>query len=377
MNVTLPSTTPRSGAVSHAEAIERWLLSDEVVLREPPGVAGGIINYREADGQWDGVYPEICGYYLQFAAHAAADAHGTRHREVAARVIAFLDSEGKTGAPLTLYRREAELGAVDWRNRCLFSFDLAIILRGLDAAETRWPGIVPPDVMRRYLTSVAFITENGRLASHNLVPGGPAVTVPVKWSTTLDVHHVKSAAALAGLAGADLSSVAQHTADDEAAALEREGQTRMRELHPFLYSIEGWLTLWAQTSEAIYLRRASASFAMLCQEFDPATGDLPAFAGRHEVPVRADVLAQALRAGLILEAAAQLGSPTGEVWRAMAPRLHANLEARISATGGVEFDAVRRDRNTWASMFAWQAFRFWDQAQTRSLDVKAAAASLI
>lgn len=378
MTIVLPQSAPCADTVSHAAAIEQWLLSDEVVLRGPAGMAGGIINYREADGHWDGVYPEICGYYLQFAAHAAAaGAHGTRHREVAAQVIAFLDAKGKTAAPHTLYRRLAELGAADWRNRCLFSFDLAIILRGLDAAETRWPGIVPPDMMQRYLTSVAVITENGRLASHHLVPDGPAVAVPVKWSTTLDVHHVKSAAALAGLAGSGMASVAQHTADDEAAALAREGRARMRELHPFLYSIEGWLTLWAQTGDVAYLRRATASFAMLCQEFDPATGALPAIAGSHEMPVRADVLAQALRAGLILEAAAQLGSPTGEIWRAMAPRLHANLAARISARGGVEFDAVRQDRNTWASMFAWQAFRFWDQAQTRSLDVKAAAASLI
>lgn len=377
MNVVLPRTTPPAKTSEYATKIEGWLLSGEVVLRAPAGVAGGIINYREAGGQWDGVYPEICGYYLQFIAHAANGSGSIRHRDIASQVIAFLDAEGREGAPHTLYRRLAELGEVDWRNRCLFSFDLAIILRGLAAAETRWPGIVPTGMMQRYRASVASITENGRLASHRLLTGGPAVTVPVKWSTTLDVHHVKSAAALAGLVDPDLALIAQRTLIAEAAALEAAGQARMRELHPFLYSIEGWLTLWGQTSDATYLRRATASFAMLCQEFDPATGDLPAFAGRHEAAVRADVLAQALRAGLILEAAAQLGSPTGEVWRALAPRLHANLTSRISTKGGVEFDNVRQDRNTWASMFAWQAFQFWDQAQTRTLDVKAAAASLI
>ncbi|MDN3567127.1 hypothetical protein ACFQY5_16875 [Paeniroseomonas aquatica] len=94
------------------------MLSDEVVLRAPAGVAGGIINDREADGQWDGVSPEICGYYLQFLALAATGPGSARHRETAARVIGFLDAEGKAGAPRTLYRRLPGLSRSGSRSTC-------------------------------------------------------------------------------------------------------------------------------------------------------------------------------------------------------------------------------------------------------------------
>ncbi|WP_144404398.1 hypothetical protein [Belnapia sp. F-4-1] len=375
----MPISQDTSGAddTRLAARLERWLVSDDVVLTEPPHVSGGIINYREADGMWDGVYPEICGYYLQFLAHASAGSPSAPHREIAARVIRWLDAEGGEGAPLTLYRRIEDLSAVDWRNRCLFSFDLAIILRGLGMAEARWPGILPARMMARYGNSVARIVERGRLASHVLRDGRRDVPIPVKWSTTRDVHHVKSAAALAGLGQPRLDAIAQETARDEGVLLDQQQRRRMRELHPFLYSIEGWLTFWAQTDDAQCLQRAATSFAYLCAEFDRDTADLPPSAGTREAAARADVLAQALRAGVILKAAAALDAATLETWRAMAPRLHRNLAGRLSPQGGVEFDKVRRDRNSWASMFAWQAFSVWDQARARSLDARAAAGSLI
>ena len=178
----MPISQDTSGAddTRLAARLEQWLVSDDVVLTEPPHVSGGIINYREADGMWDGVYPEICGYYLQFLAHASAGSPSAPHREIAARVIRWLDAEGGEGAPLTLYRRIEDLGAVDWRNRCLFSFDLAIILRGLGMAEARWPGILPARMMARYGNSVARIVERGRLASHVLRDGRRDVPIPVK-----------------------------------------------------------------------------------------------------------------------------------------------------------------------------------------------------
>ncbi len=68
-------STPKDASTADetrlAARLEHWLVSDEAVLSEPPHVAGGVINYREADGAWDGVYPEICGYYLQFLVQAS------------------------------------------------------------------------------------------------------------------------------------------------------------------------------------------------------------------------------------------------------------------------------------------------------------------
>jgi hypothetical protein len=380
MSLTLSGLAPRSAPTDHARHIERWLLSDEVIRIGPPALAGGIVNYIVADGSWDGIYPEICGYHLQFLAAAAPPAgppEASDHGRAARRVIAWLAAEGHDGSPLTLYRRDAALSTADWRNRCLFAFDLAIILRGFAMAETRWPGIVPGGVQAAYAASVRSITAAGRLASHHLRDGGMAVEVPVKWSTTPGVHHVKAAAALAGTGDPTLASIALATARDEAALLGREGRARMQELHPFLYLIEGWLTLWGQSADADHLRRAADAFAVLHDEFDCRTAELPPVAGGHGAAVRADVLAQALRAGLVLDAAGALVTRIQASWPALSRGLRDGLVARIAPAGGVEFDGVRRDRNSWASMFTWQALRFWDEAKAGRLNAKTAAAVLI
>jgi hypothetical protein len=114
------------------------------------------------------------------------------------------------------------------------------------------------------------------------------------------VHHVKIAAALAGI-GPQFAEVVSATLDEQAEALERDGSRRMRELHPFLYLIEGWLMLWGQSGDRAYLDRASATFDFVLREIDPVLGTLPAVAGRRDLAVRSDVLAQALRAGLVLQ----------------------------------------------------------------------------
>ncbi len=354
-----------------------WLLSDPVLRPTEAGM--GVVNWLSPDGTWDGLYPEICGYHLQFAASAApAAAHGddAPFRSAAAGVTAWLDAVGGAGAePLTLYHRD--MAESDWRNQCLFAFDLAIILRGLATAEARWPGLVPARVSKRYAASLARIVENGKLASHRLRQGASAANIPVKWSTTPGVHHVKAAAALAGSGRPGMTAIVKATLRDEAALFAREGQARMRELHPFLYFVEGWLTLWGQTQDPQALAQAGRAFGMVLVQIDPWSGEAPPVANARDAVTRSDVLAQALRAGLVLEAAGQLSDEVGELWRPRRQALQAALLHRIAPEGGIIFDAVGGHRNAWASMFAWQALRFLRDVEAGTLDPIAAAATLI
>ncbi len=362
--------------------LDAWLLS-EPVLRASGGGSGsraGVVNYLSEDGVWNGLYPEICGYYLQFLVHAAPT-DDTCYRQAAGRVAAWLDVEGGPAAePLTLYFRDP--ADSDWRNDCLFAFDLAIILRGLRCVQRRWPDLLPPGLLSRYTASVARITSGGRLDSHLLRQGASTGPIPVKWSTTQGVHHVKAVAALgdleaSALEATGLGGVIEATLRDEQALLMREGEARMREMHPYLYSIEGWLTVWARSQDADAIGNADRSFAMALRQLDPQTGAVPPVAGARDAVVRADVLAQMLRAGIVLDAADRLDAATRTLWQAARPPLEANLLSRLSPEGGLMFDVVGLHRNAWASMFGWQALRFARDAQAGTLDPIHAAALII
>lgn len=352
-----------------------WLLSDPVL--RSTGNGAGVVSYLYPDGGWDGLYPEICGYHLQFVTRAAPpDEDDAPFRLAAAQVAGWLDAAGgNEAAPLTLYHRD--MAQSDWRNLCLFAFDLSIILRGLTAAEARWPGLMPKGMIRRYAASVMPISQDGRLASHRLRSGASAADIPVKWSTTTGVHHVKAAAALAGTGLANMDSLIKGTLHEEAVRFARDGEMRMRELHPFLYFIEGWLTLWGRTRDPRALDHAARAFGMLLGQIDPDTGETPPVAHVHGAETRSDVLAQALRAGLVLEAAGRLDGAVGGPWRPRREALTAALLARVAPDGGILFDRPGGHRNAWASMFAWQALRFLQDAQASAFDPIRAAAELI
>lgn len=325
-----------------------WLLSPAVALADESG-AIGIVNWLDARlDEHDGLYPEIGGYYLLFLSQVASvDATDQVCRKLAQGVLRWFDRSGVDGAPATIERRCSRPS--DWRNQCLFTFDLAMIVRGMLAVEQRWPDIVPGGLIGRYAAAAQAISHLGQLGSHRLRDGA-AVIVPVKWSTQIDVHHVKAAAALEASDHA-VSAIAART-------LDRWRETErppVRELHPALYLIEGWLIAWARTSDRADIARAAAMFAAVLELVDQETFDLPAVAGGPYAASRGDAQGQLLRAGLILERANALEPATAESWRSVRDGVVANVLARISSGGGVTFDRGCGHRNSWASMFAWQA----------------------
>ena len=363
-------------------AMTKWLLSPRV-LRVVQSGNLGVVNWlvpgASPDRDYDGLYPEIAGYYLQFISIAALDLHRPGSiepaiaRDTAARVAAWLGEIGPKGDPITLQHRD--MAESDWRNACLFVFDLAMIVRGLVATEARWPGLIAPALISRYADSAAKMISNGRLASHTMRAGALVDTIPAKWSTLPGVHHVKAAAALKSVSEAALAAAIETTLTDQADKLAQQGRSRLRELHPFLYLIEGWLILWGRSGDPAFLRKAQFAFTLVLGELDPDTGLLPPIAGDRQAAARSDVLAQALRAGLILERANAIDGELLGRWVIAAPRLKAALLDRVSPEGGVEFDTVGRHLNVWATLFGWQALRLSDQAEM--FDSKYEASALI
>jgi hypothetical protein len=369
--------------------LTEWLLSGRVL--RPVGAGAGVANWLAPDGVHDALYPEIAGYYLQFLSVASPDAGVAPAvaRGAASRIIEWLDKAGPQGDPLTLYHRD--MAQSDWRNQCLFAFDLAMIVRGFASVESRWPGIAPRALTARYAASIRSLIDDARLRSHRLRAGAVEADIPLKWSTRIDVHHVKIAAALASL-GPQFEAVVAAITQEQAEALAREGGARMRELHPFLYLVEGWLMLWGQTGSSAYLDHAAAAFRSVLAEIDPARGTLPPIAGRRDLATRSDVLAQALRAGVLLEHAGRLddvgpddvrlddarlddtGAPR---WSVARSALEDALLSRLTPEGAIEFDDIGRHRNVWTSLFAWQALDIMRDADTGSLSARTAAASLI
>jgi hypothetical protein len=114
-----------------------------------------------------------------------------------------------------------------------------------------------------------------------------------------------------------------------------------REAHPQLYAIEGLLLLG---------------------EFGPAQRALQALLGAHGGPAglresidgggrRSDVLAQALRAALLLDADAARKS----TWRTLA----LELAQRVDARGRIPFVPLAETCPTWAALFAEQALALY------------------
>jgi hypothetical protein len=188
------------------------------------------------------------------------------------------------------------------------------------------------------------------LASHAIANPADG-ELAARWSTRPGPHHIKAAAAILGLPpgvlGPDLVAACHATVAHWADALRMSWPCS--ELHPLLYGLEGLLMLASAPRERM-LDLAEPIYGRLL-EVQAADGSLPdALEGSCDV--RADVLAQALRAGELLRAAGRLG---GSEWSGRLDALAAALLAHVRSDGGVLFSLDQHVSNTWCAMFAHQA----------------------
>ena len=236
----------------------------------------------------------------------------------------------------------------DWRNDALFSFDLAMVLRGLASVK----GMVDESVWTE--TQEAFQHHIGKFVSsdHQLIPciRRKETSLPDCWSTRPGAFQLKTAGALLSL---------DHLLDEALREASFNTYTRWRntfvrhanELHSSLYAVEGLILLGFQGYEDAW--NAAADHYAKCLERLTCT--------------RSDVVAQALRAGCFLQG-------RGLLQRADCDRFLkeiANiLVGFIGKDGEVSFSTGDASsflhQNAWSAMFAYQAFTFY----MRSSDIK-------
>jgi hypothetical protein len=319
--------------------------------------AGAIAGCITVSGTASYVYPEIAGYYLTWLAwRAARDGHDPDDAERARAVQRWL---GKWLAMPSLPTRVHFDGTSDdWRNRALFCFDVAMVLRGLAAAGR--VGLLAPDravvdgMCRALARLVAGDGAFDACVSHG--PGGP---IPDRWSTRRGPFLAKAAAGVVRAADVldiphDLRTAAEQTF---AASLHLLAREPHRETHPLLYAFEGVLDLPQHPRFQSALPSIAAQFDILLAR---ATQDahLPeTLCGTSTSgPARIDVMAQTLRVGYLL-AAHRPQQPPDRVGLA---RLRQALARHVRPGSGVAFarSSAPAQANVWATMFADQALAF-------------------
>ena len=357
--------------------IESWLLHSDVQLAEG-AQRGAVAGWLSAGGEPDFVYLEITGYYLTAMAWLAAGAASTRQNAEAALAQSQLATEWIGGLlsrhadpPTRLYLSGQP---ADWRNDAVFSFDLAMAARGLSCAgdrsgrRTRRRALAGLGERLNRISAGADVMQ-----SHATAPGAPA-PLPGRWSTRPGPHHLKAAAAL--LRGSDsacghaLAAVARRSCRHWRAVLGTDAWP-CQELHALFYGLEGMLILAGRDGDQLLLDDAESLYLrlMLLQADD---GTLPESIGGGVV--RSDVLAQALRAGMLLRGRGRLA---GEGWTERIDALAGTLLEFVQPDGGVLFSRDQDISNTWCAMFAHQALYLYSRGSADPSAVDAAFELLV
>ncbi len=331
--------------------IAAWLISVPVQPRRSAhegAVAAWIDDRRRARY----VYPEITGYYLQWLSWLA-ERQGVLpvHVERAASAHGWLAQWLDSRAPPTRVYLDETIS--DWRNRATFTFDLAMVLRGIaSAARAR---LIAPDrvlvdgVCERLIASIA---DDGELHACTRVHGDEPL--PDRWSTRRGPFLAKAAAGILDASRAlnvpeTLRQAADRTFDSAIAALLAQPHD---ETHPFLYAVEGFLALPRRSMFTTRLPKVAEHFERLVTTTQKR-GHVPERSSDDGGPRRLDIVAQAVRVGLLVDA----NRPLSQSTRSALIGLRDRLVAHVRPDGGIPFDpdAHAIQLNVWTAMFAQQA----------------------
>ena len=260
----------------------------------------------------------------------------------------------------------------DWRNGALFFFDLAMVLRGV-ASAARAQLIDPDETLIRDIDArlSRLIADDGVFNPWLANPA--SATPPDRWSTRRGGYLAKAAAgvltASEGLAqvgaGVRNAAAATITASLDAAIGQPHDET-----HPRLYAIEGALAHPDRRAVATLLPALTNQVDMLLTHAVAHDGALPE---SHDAPGvdRLDIVAQALRAAVLLRLRCVEWSPDPHALEKMRHR----LVHYITPSGSLPFAprAAPPQYNVWCAMFAEQALQLSRPAapQARRYDVDA------
>ena len=340
---------PGGAARAAATSLRTWLLRGPAQLRHGDQ-AGGVAGTIDAGGHPLYVYAEITGYYLSWLADIAGGDDDALVRERAQAALGWATRQfARPGhAPQTRIHLAAE--EPDWRNDAVFFFDFAMLLRGVDAAAEAGIGATPGKLHTALHEQLLQFVENDSLRPAVQIRGTQAL--PPRWSTLGGPFQVKASSRVVwSERHATLPSALSSACTNESQRWAMQAaEIDLGMLHPTLYFAEGLLMSRPDRADAV------AKLLRRCLALTRADGSLPETASESNGKVRNDILAQALRVGLLLR----------ELRAAQAPeqdeldRLAATLIARIDARGFLPFNAdTSAQANVWGTMFAEQALRWY------------------
>lgn len=328
-----------------------WLLQDGAQIASGPH-AGGVAGWLDAAGQAEYVYPEITGYYLHWLAWRAAT--GTNHHRLRTRAAAAHGWIGKwlTSDEIPATRVYVRRGNTDWRNGAVFFFDHAMLLRGLALADAQGLLAVDPAVVDRIGRHLMrLLAGDGMFKACAATQRG--AVLPDRWSTRRGGFLAKAAAGV--LIAAErlaIDSALVNAADATFSASVRWAiESPHSETHPFLYTVEGVLSIPDHPACAASIDALRPQLRALFDAVE-TRGSVPE-SYPDSGAQRMDVVAQALRVGGRLHA---MGC-TDIVAPATLRHLARRLCREVRTDGALPFDARRvpAQYNVWTAMFAEQA----------------------
>lgn len=302
---------------------ENWLLHSAIQSDQGPRT-GGIGRWLNRGGSPMFADVQVAGYYLTAMAWLASGAACCPDHVHIANFHAVR---------VTDWVAASMAKRLDRRNK---AFDLAMAARGVAANLHRGS-----QFDRRQALLTALCERTGR-----------ASTMPDDWSPGPGPHHLKAAAAVLRLPDCVASSALTSMARETSEYWTHELWTNRRpsnELDVVLCGLEGMLIL-AGSRNGQGLRLVERPFARLMEETQAPDGTLPENISGGIV--RSDILAQALRVGLLLRGRGFLRKP---VWADRLDRLADALLGYVLPDGGVQFSHDHALADTRCTLFALQA----------------------
>lgn len=310
-----------------------WLTSDAVV--EPDGVVMSWWNPTHRGYP----YPEIAGYLLSLLSFEGDSTLALRNR-VARRLVADISPAGGVGR-----------GGAD------YVFDSSMALAGLLAHEGAGGAITDSAAFDRLFGYISRTLGERRGFT------GPAEGDPGHWSRSYGAHLLKVSIALGGYDAREGSSGADPILTqlyEELTPLYDDGRFRVNEasratyLHSHCYAIEGLLAMNGDQQHRRELIEGGAAWLATIQ--DPTGGIREWHDGRHAYgALHSDATAQAVR----IWSAVDRARFTPSIERGLG-----FLRTMLVPGAGLRYEPGSDDVNTWASIFALQAFRWADEGGT-------------